>query len=79
MAFRGEPGTLLGAVMVNTSYAFVVCDEAAKRPVHPTLRGVPAILLDLACQPFLNKTFEESELIPHLMHSVIALFVSYSN
>ena len=34
MALRGEPDTLLGAVMLNTSYVFVVCDEAAKRPVH---------------------------------------------
>jgi hypothetical protein len=35
MAFRGDPDTLLGAVMLNTSYVVVVNDETAKRLVPP--------------------------------------------
>src|SRR6201998_2982449 len=76
IAFRGAPETLLGAVMLNTSYVVVVSRRSSGASGSTaTPRGVRDLALrqprKLSLTRIRSSTIKESDSIPELTHPVI--------
>src|ERR1700739_2300357 len=76
MAFRGAPETLLGAVMLNTSYVVVVSRRSSGASgLTASPRGVSDLALSqprkLSLTRVRSSTIKESDSIPELIRPVI--------